>query len=491
MRTFVPEVDLCIRFGDFFIEAEMIDKENKIMKRIKIADATLCRADNAFSFKEKIDIVRQLEKLDADVIELPEIQNVRIDSLLIKTVSTFVKKSEISVAAGMSVESVENAAMALSTTAHPRIRIELPTSPVSMEYVCHKKPDKMLAWVEKIVSLAKEKCNAVEFCALDASRAEPAFLGTVSRAAISAGADEVTFCDDAGEMLPDEFANYVGTIVENASVPINVRCSNQNSMACANAIMAVRAGASGVKTAVGEANVSLESFADMVKNCGNRYGFYSDIRYTELHRTVKQIGWVLDNVKSATASVTSAVIDNEPIHLDANDDKDTVVASVVKLGYDLSEEDKSLVYQEFLRVAAKKKVGAKELEAIVASVALQVPPTYELINYVVNSGNIISTSAQITLRKDGKDLTGIRIGDGPIDAAFSAIEQIIGYRYELDDFQIQSVTEGTEAMGSALVKLRSDGKLYSGNGISTDIIGAGIRAYINAVNKIVYEEVDQ
>jgi 2-isopropylmalate synthase len=292
-------------------------------------------------------------------------------------------------------------------------------------------------------------------------------------------------------MLPDDFAAFVKNITDAVSVPVSIRCSNQNSMACANAIMAIRTGANGVKTAVGEAGVSLESFAAMVKNCGNRYGFYSDIRYTELHRTVKQIGWVLDNVKSAKGSVTSLVVDDEPIHLDANDDKDTVVASVIKLGYDLSEEDKSLVYQEFLRVAAKKKVGAKELEAIVASVALQVPPTYELINYVVNSGNVISTSAQITLRKDGKDMPGISIGDGPIDAAFSAIEQIIGHRYELDDFQIQSVTEGTEAMGAALVKLRSEGKLYSGNGISTDIIGAGIRAYINAVNKIVYEEAAQ
>ena len=259
-------------------------------------------------------------------------------------------------------------------------------------------------------------------------------------------------------------------------------------MACANAIMAVRAGATGVKTAVGDQMVSLEDFSQMVKNCGNRYGFASGIRYTELHRIVKQIGWVVDNAKSAKGSVTSVVIDDEPLHLDQNDDKDTVAASVAKLGYDLSEEDKSRVYDEFLRVAQKKKVGAKELEAIVASVALQVPPTYELINYVVNSGNIISTSAQITLKKDGEQLTGICIGDGPIDAAFSAIEQIIGYRYELDDFQIQAVTEGTEAMGSALVKLRSEGKLYSGNGISTDIIGAGIRAYINAVNKIVYEE---
>ncbi len=458
------------------------------MRRIGIADATLCRADNAFSFKEKIDIARQLEKLDGDVIELPEIQNARIDTLLIKTISTFVKKNTISVAAGMSIESIENAAIALSTAAHPRIRIELPTSPVSMEYVCHKKPDKMLAWVEKVVSLAKEKCNSVEFCALDASRAESAFLDAVIQTAIASGADEITLCDDAGEMLPDDFADFVKNITENITVPVNVRCNNQNSMACANAIMAVRAGAAGVKTAVGDTGVSLEHFADMVKNCGNRYGFYSDIRYTELHRTVKQIGWVLSNAKSAKGSVTSAVIDDEPVHLDMNDDKDTVTAAVIKLGYDLSEEDKSLVYQEFLRVAEKKKVGAKELEAIVASVALQVPPTYELLNYVVNSGNIISTSAQITLRKDGKELQGISIGDGPIDAAFSAIGQIIGYRYELDDFQIQAVTEGTEAMGSALVKLRFEGKLYSGNGISTDIIGAGIRAYINAVNKIVYEE---
>ena len=458
------------------------------MKRIKIADATLCRAENAFSFKEKIDIARQLEKLDIDVIELSEIQNARIDTLLIKTISTFVKKSTISVAAGMSVESVENAAAALSTAVHPCIRIELPTSPVSMEYVCHKKPDKMIAWVEKIVAFAKEKCSTVEFCALDASRAEPTFLASVINAAIFSGACEVTLCDDAGEMLPDDFADFVKNIANAVSVPVNVRCSNQNSMACANAIMAIRAGASGVKTAVGDATVSIENFAGMVKNCGNRYGFYFDIRYTELHRTVKQIGWVLNNVKSAKGSVTSVVVDDEPIHLDVHDDKDAVVASVVKLGYDLSEEDKSLVYQEFLRVATKKKVGSKELEAIVASVALQVPPTYELVNYVVNSGNIISTSAQITLKKDGEQLTGICIGDGPIDAAFSAIEQIIGYRYELDDFQIQAVTEGTEAMGAALVKLRSDGKLYSGNGISTDIIGAGIRAYINAVNKIVYEE---
>ena len=176
------------------------------------------------------------------------------------------------------------------------------------------------------------------------------------------------------------------------------------------------------------------------------------------------------------------------MHLDKNDSKESVQTAVLQLGYDLTEEDMVKVYEEFLRVAEKKNVGAKELDAVVASVALQVPPTYKLISYVINSGNVITATAQITVEKDGKEIKGICLGDGPIDAAFLAVEQIVGHHYELDDFQIQSVTEGKQALGSAIVKLRNNGKLYSGNGISTDILGAGIRAYINAVNKIVYEE---
>ena len=136
----------------------------------------------------------------------------------------------------------------------------------------------------------------------------------------------------------------------------------------------------------------------------------------------------------------------------------------------------------------KSVVSAKEMDVIVASTAMQVPSTYRIESYVINSGNVITATANITLEKDGQKLRGVSVGDGPIDAAFLAIEQVIGHHYELDDFQIQAVTEGREAMGSALVKLRADGKLYSGNGISTDIIGAAIRAYISALNKIVYEE---
>ena len=457
------------------------------MKQIKIADATLCRENSHFSFKEKIEIARQLEKLGVDIIEFPEIINAKADILLIKTISSFVKNSVISVAAGIGADSVDNAIASLSSAKMPQLRIELPVSPVGMEYTCHKKPDKILAHIENAIAKAKATISNIEFCAVDATRAEADFLKAAITTAINAGATSVSVCDSAANMLPDDFATFAKSIADECSVPVGVKCDNKNGLAIAQAILAVKQGVDFVKTAVDGTTVPLDVFADMIKNCGNDYAFAANIKTTELHRIVKQIRWVTSNSQNVTAA---AIKTNEEsaVQLDKNDDINAVSAAAAKLGYDLSEEDKAKVYEEFLRVAEKKNVGLKELEAIIASVALQVPATYSLVNYVINTGNIIPASAQITITKGDEQLQGICIGDGPIDAAFLAVEQIIGHHYELDDFQIQSVTEGKEAMGSALVKLRAGGKLYSGNGISTDIISASIRAYINAVNKIVYEE---
>lgn len=456
------------------------------MKQIKIADATLCRENSHFSFKEKIEIARQLENLNVDIIEFPEIASAKADILLVKTVSSFVKNSIISVAAGIGENSVNDAITSLNNAKNAQIRIELPVSPVGMEYTCHKKPDKILVHIENSIKTAKAVIQNVEFCAVDATRAEEDFLKKAINTAISAGATSISICDSAANMLPDDFAAFAANVTSNCTVPVGVKCDNKNGLAIAQAILAVKQGVTTVKTAVDGTTVQLDVFADMIKNCGNDYGFASNIKTTELHRIVKQIRWVTGN--SQNAATTIKTTDDAAVHLDKNDDIDAVSTAAVKLGYDLSEEDKAKVYEEFLRVAEKKNVGLKELEAIIASVALQVPATYSLVNYVINTGNIIPASAQITIKKGDEQLQGVCIGDGPIDAAFLAVEQIIGHHYELDDFQIQSVTEGKEAMGSALVKLRAGGKLYSGNGISTDIISASIRAYINAVNKIVYEE---
>lgn len=458
------------------------------MNQICIMDSTLCQAGNHYTFREKLEIARQLERAKVDVIELPEIEHEKSDILLVRTVASFAKNAVISVAAGLTLKSVALAAEALSSAKKPSIRIELPVSPVNMEYVCHRKPAKMLEWIDKIVTAAAEKCPDVGFTMLDATRAEESFLYDAIDTAVKAGATHIELCDNAGRELPDDFADFVKKIAERTTVPVGVSVDNQNSLSAAAALLALRKGASAVKTSVGGKFTDLNTLANFIKNNGDSYGLSTRLRYTELAHIVQQISWITDGAENEIHPLVARITE-EGIHLDENDDKKTVIQAVKSLGYDLSKDDEKAVYEEFARAVVKKKIiGTKELDAIVVSTALQVPPTYKLISYFINSGNTISASAQITLEKDGKQSKGISIGNGPIDASFLALEQILGHHYELDDFQIQTVTEGREAMGSALVKIRSGGKLYSGTGISTDIIGASIRAYINAINKIVYEE---
>ena len=168
---------------------------------------------------------------------------------------------------------------------------------------------------------------------------------------------------------------------------------------------------------------------------------------------------------------------------------ESVLHAAEKLGYDLNADDQKKVWDCFRRTTEKKEsITLKELDAIIAAEAMQVPPAYHDIRYVINTGNQVGAMAQMKLKYHNQDISGIASGDGAIDAAFNSIEQATGRHFELDDFQIRSVTEGREAMGETVVRLRWEGKLYSGRGISTDIVGAGIMAYINAVNKIIYEE---
>lgn len=455
------------------------------MNHIKIADTTLSDVKSNLSFKQKLEIARKLERLGVDAIELPEMGTARADSLLVRTAASFVKGSVLSVAATSSPDAIDRAAEALSTAARPRIRVELPMTSSIMEYTLHKKQNKMCDYVRTMVEKAKTVCDNVEFVAVDATRAEEEFLKEAIKTAVDAGASCVTLCDDAAVYLPDDFAAFVSRVTEGVSVPVGVLCNNKNGVAVAAAILAVKNGVTCVKTSIGGESTPLRTFGTLIKDIRENYGISSDIRTTELHRTIDQIEWIISGKAQA---VTTREIVDDGIVLQLNDTIDTVRENVEKLGYDLSDEDIDKIYAEFRRIARKKNVGIKELDAIIASSALQVPETYTLENYVINSGNRISSSAQITLKREGRSVQGIAIGDGPIDAAFHAIEQIIGRHFELDDFSIQTVTQEKEAMGNALVRLRVAGKIYSGTGLSTDIVGASIRAYVNAVNKIVYEE---
>ena len=470
------------------------------MNRIRVADVTIkeaCSAGSAnLSFKEKMEVAKQLDQLMVDVIEMPKAKE-QADSLLIKSLAPVIKNSIISVEAGLDRSEVDSAAAALANAAKKRISISVPTSPVQMEYICGMKAKKIMELVPGIISYAKSLCDDVEFSCQDATRSETDFLVQIITAAIGAGATTINLRDTAGVMLPEEFDELIDKLNANIpqlkEIPVSVTCSDSLNMATANTVTCIRSGAREIKTTlIGKAAPGLEAVVNMFTERGDSLDMAIAQKRPEVEKTLRKLSWMAGSKSGATAFFADEdAPKKEELDLDENADISKVIRTVKKLGYDLSDDDNAKVYKEFKRVSEKKKVGIKEMEAIIATASLQVAPTYQLVDFVINSGNIITPTAQVTLEKDDKKLKGLSSGDGPIEAAFLAVEMIVGVHYELDDFQIQAVTEGSEAVGNALVKLRYNGKLYSGSGISTDIIGASIRAYINAINKIVFDSKEE
>ncbi len=468
------------------------------MRKITITDMTMRlngrEAGFALSFREKIELVKYLDKLGVDVIEVSPITSPKIDRLLIKSISSAVSSSAVAVSVGLQEENIPIAWGALEEAKRPILQVTAPVSAVQMEYLAKKKPEAMITTVEKMVKQCCALCPQVELIADDATRADPAFLYSLLRAAIQAGVTGVTLCDTAGLMLPDQITQFIqdayASVPELSSVRLGISCKNELSMADACAEAAIRCGVQEVKCAAfGEDVVRLSTMAKIIAARGHCIGVECGVHTTKMKQILMQIQRMCQTKRSMSSPFDTGVQSAGELFLTARDDLPTVMKAVEKLGYDLSQEDAANIYEAFSRIAARKEsVGAKELDAIVASAAMQVPPTYRLDSYVVNSGNTISATAHIRLEKNGTKLEGISLGDGSIDAAFLAIEQIAGQHYELDDFQIQAVTEGREAMGEAVVKLRSGGKLFSGRGISTDIVGASVHAYLSALNKIAYEE---
>lgn len=469
------------------------------MREVLLSDVTMKQTVSSpslsLTFKEKLEIAKLLDKLGVSVIELTGIDSVKIDSLRIKSIALAVRGSILAVPVKLERENVALVQNALSQAKRARLQVPAAVSPVQMEYIYHKKPAAMLEAVVDTIAACREVCEDVEFIADDATRADSAFLFRIVSEAIAAGAKTVTICDTAGKMLPDELTDFLEVLYANvpelANVRLGISCSNELAMADACAVAAVRRGASEVKAAAYRINsISLPNIAKLLADKGAENELYCPVPTTEMKRITDRIGWMCKTTRSENSPFDNGVaVPAEDTILSVHDDREAVLRAVEKLGYDLSEEDAGKVWEAFSHIAARKElVGSRELDAIVASAAMQVPPTYKLDTYVVNASSNISAMAHLKLKKAAKVLEGVSLGDGPIDAAFLAIEQIVGHHYELDDFQVQAVTEGREAMGQSVVKLRHSGKIYSGRGISTDIVGASIMAYISALNKIVYEE---
>ena len=458
------------------------------MGYILLSDMTL-PAQAACGFRDKLECVSLLDRLHVPVIALGKIRPGRTDELLVKSAINTAKYACIAVDCGTSKEEILRAEACLRGAKRSRMQLSFPMSLAQMEYFAHKKPPKLLEEISTLTALCAQKSADVEFIACDATRADRDFLCQALRRAIQAGARGVCLCDDGANLLPEEFRGFLQDIKkqvpEMSSVRLSVRCSDEMNLACALGIAALQEGAEEIWCAcAGQGTANLRSMANLLHLRGEEMGLATGLDEANLIRLTDRIGQIIH-------AQTPPAVQTAPaeIPLSAGDDRSTIARAVEKLGYTLGEEDLNRVFDAFLSIAAKKEsVSMKELDSIVASHALQVPQTWVLDAYQITCTDALSSTAHLRLKKSGAILEAVSFGDGPIDASFKAIEQMTGRSFDVDDFSLRAVTEGGSAMGETVIRLRHGGKTYSGRGLATDIVGAGIMAYLSALNKICYEE---
>ena len=469
------------------------------MTEVRISDVTLKQAHAKgalkLSFKEKLEVAKLLDRLGASVIEIEGIENEHTDTLRIKSIASAVKNTTLAVPVKLDGSDAQLVWNCLTEAKDARLQVSASLSAAQMEYIHGIKADAMVSTISNAISECKKFTDNVEFIAEDATRSDADLLREAVDAAISAGASTITLCDAAGAMMPEGFAEFIKNIKQSApslsNVTLAIAYSNELFMATACGVAAIKAGANEIKATMYPLNtISTLEIANIMAKLPHAFpeDVACKVRVTEINRISSQIENICNSGTTNTGTTTINNSVDANIELTEHDTIDAVVDCAKRLGYELTAEDSMSVYEAFQRIAKKKEVvDSRELDTIVATSALQVPETYKLDNYVFTSGNTLHAMARVTLSSDSEHV-GIATGDGPIDASFMAIENIVGRHFELDDFQIRAVTEGREAMGETIVKLLADGKLYSGRGVSTDIVGSAIRAYVNAVNKIVYEE---
>jgi len=467
------------------------------MIKIEIADTSLRESEQIYearlSFKEKLETAKLLEKLRIDIIETGAVGDSPADLVFIRTLASTLEYSAISVPVGLDSKNINKTWEALSKARRPRLNVVVPTSTVQMEYRNQTSIGSVPQLVSDVTAACVKLCPEVEFTSVDSTRSDLEFLAAVLKAAIGAGAKYVTLCDSVGELLPDELAGFIASVYvavpELKNVTLSIHLRDTLGLASAAALAGIESGARQIKVSSGGkwGTLPLEQFLNVIKIRGETLGISYNINDTTLRRTSAQLA-ALAGAGGAARMASSEAKQAEETVLPEDADINTLRDYIGKLGYEVSDDDLERIFVQFKEIARSKKVVSRDVEALIAETAGQSAPVYQLRNYVINSGSAITATAFIELVKDGIPKEALSAGDGPIDAAFKAAEQILGVHYELEDFQLQAVTGGREATGDALIKLRHGGKLYSGRGVSTDIVGASIRAFLSAVNKIVNEE---
>lgn len=498
------------------------------MDKIIIFDTTLRDGEQApggsLTDQEKLEVAFQLEKLGVDVIEAGFPIASPGDFKAVAKISRAIKKGAVCALARCLRPDIEAAYNATKAAKHPRLHIFLATSKIHLKYKFKKAEDEILKLAIEAVKLGRGLCHDIEFSPEDATRSEKDFLYRVIESVIKAGAKTINIPDTTGYTYPQEMYSLIKDIRNNVpninKAVIAVHCHDDLGMAVANSLSGILAGARQAHctiNGIGEraGNASLEEIVMAVKTRRDVFsGLYTDINTKEIFFTSRMISNLTDFVVPPNKAIVgrNAFSHESGIHQDAvlkkrityeiMDPHDVGVSSsqlilgkhsgrhafndrLKALGFNLNEEKLNKAFARFKEIADKKKdIFDDDLRIIAEDEIRIIRPLWGLISFEVTSGTKINPRANVFLSKKGKIVSGVSCGDGPVDAVFKAIDKITGYNAKLDDFRLEAVTAGKDALGQVSLKLKIKAKILSGRGASTDIIEAAIRAYLDAVNRL-------
>lgn len=498
------------------------------MSRIKIFDTTLRDGEQSpgcsMNLAEKLQVASQLERLGVDIIEAGFAISSPGDFESVKSIAELVKNCSVASLSRALEKDIDCAWEAVKNAADPRIHTFIATSPVHMEYKLKMTPEQVIERTAAMVKYASKYTSNIEFSCEDAMRSDPDFLVRVCDAAIKNGAKVLNIPDTVGYTTPNEMRAMIEYLIKNVpdsdKVEFSVHCHNDLGMAVANALGGVLGGALQIECTVnglGEraGNTSLEEVVMAMNTRPDLYGELPRIDTKQIYRTSKlvyniigqsapnnkpivganafahesgihQHGVLANKSTYEIMTPESVGIQKNQMVLGKHSGKHAFSERLKELGYELSDDQIVDAFTKFKELCDKKKtVTDGDIEALVTNTEI-VDGKYKLVSFNVKTMGKVGVCSSICLKHEDEFVEQNSLGDGAIDSLYAAIDKIVQPpEHVLDKFNISAVSEGQDTLGEVTLKLQSGGKTYSGRGLSTDIIEAGIMAYLNAINKLM------
>lgn len=500
-------------------------------KRVYIFDTTLRDGEQSpgvsLNTAEKLQIARQLACLGVDIIEAGFPIASPGDLQAVTAIARDVKGVTVAGLARANQQDIDVAWQALKQAEQPRIHTFIATSDIHLQYKLRLDRQQVLEAAAAAVAYARRFTADVEFSAEDASRSDKDYLCRVLEAVIAAGATVVNIPDTVGYAVPGEYADFIRYIMENTrgieKVIVSVHCHDDLGLAVANTLAALGAGARQVEctiNGIGEraGNASLEEIVMALHTRQDQLGLETAINTREIYRTSRLVSTLTGMVIQPNKAIVgkNAFAHESGIHQDGvlkerttyeimkpetvgishsnlvlgkHSGRHAFKERLAQLGYVLTEEELAKAFTSFKNLADRKKeITDHDLEAIVEEEIRQVPPVYALDYLHISTGSTVVPTATVGLLKEGQRLEEAACGNGPVDAICRAIDKVTGLSCTLVNWGIRAVTSGKDAIGEVTLKITLDGeKVVVGRGISTDVLEASARAYLNAVNKLLKE----